>query len=93
MKEYRRLRLTPALVTGLLAIFLTACATDSKTIVKSETVIPPNALLEPCEKPEVTKLETNEDLIHFTSIAVMQWEACAAKIDALRVFFGLDSKE
>ena len=72
---------------------LTACATDSKTIVKTEMLTPPTALLEPCEKPEVVKLETNEDLIHFTSLAVMQWEVCAAKIDALRVFFGLDSQE
>lgn len=33
------------------------------------------------------KLETNEDLAIFASYAVSAWEACAAKVDALRAYF------
>lgn len=38
-------------------------------------------------------METNDDLIRFASIAVLKWEQCAARINALRIFFGLDKEE
>lgn len=41
----------------------------------------------------MSKLETNDDLIRFASIAVLKWEQCAAKLNALRLFFGIDKKE
>ena len=41
----------------------------------------------------MSKLETNDDLIRFASIAVLKWEQCAAKLNALRLFFGIDKNE
>jgi hypothetical protein len=35
-------------------------------------------------------MQTNDDLVKFASLAILQWEQCAAKIEALRIFFGLD---
>lgn len=55
-------------------------------------VIPPEALLEPCPRPVAQHLETNEDLVKFTSDAVMKWEICAAQVESLREFFGLDTE-
>lgn len=34
-------------------------------------------------------METNHDLAHFASAALLAWEKCAAQIDALRLFYGL----
>ena len=34
-------------------------------------------------------METNQDLAHFASTALLAWEKCAAQIDALRLFYGL----
>lgn len=61
-----------------------------QTITVTELVTPPDALLTPCEKPIVTQIQSNDDLIKFASLAILQWEQCAAKIEALRIFFGLD---
>lgn len=71
-------------------MFLTACEKRLQTITVTELVTPPTALLDPCEKPVVTQMQTNDDLIRFASLAILQWEQCAAKIEALRIFFGLD---
>ena len=42
-------------------------------------------------------METNQDLAHFASAALLAWEKCAAQIDALRRFYGIvdgaDTKE
>lgn len=43
----------------------------------------------PCERPKAYALETNQDLAHFASAALLAWEKCAAQIDALRLFYGL----
>lgn len=91
-REWKRLRVTPLLLIGLLAIFLTACEKRLQTITVTEVISPPEALLEPCDRPEVTQLNTNEDLVRFTSLVLLKWEHCAAKIEALRVFFELDKK-
>lgn len=61
-----------------------------QTITVTETINPPEALLQPCPRPEAKHLETNEDLIRFASDAIYKWEVCAAQISGLRVFFGLD---
>lgn len=71
---------------------LTACEKRSQTITVTELVTPPDALLTPCDKPEVSKMETNDDLIRLASVAILKWEQCAAKVDALRIFFGLDKE-
>lgn len=69
------------------------CEKRLQTITVTELVTPPDALLEPCEHPEVAQMTTNDDLVRFTSLTLLKWEQCAAKIDALRVFFGLDKEE
>jgi hypothetical protein len=48
---------------------------------------PPESLLIPCEKPTASKLETNEDLAVFASNVLAAWEACAAKIEAIKAFY------
>jgi hypothetical protein len=92
-KELKRSKVTLLLLIGLLASFLTACEKRLQTITVTELVTPPDALLSPCDKPEIPDLKTNDDLIKFTSLTLLKWEQCAAKVDALRVFFGLDKKE
>lgn len=66
------------------------CEKRLQTITVTELVTPPEALLAPCERPEAMQLNTNEDLVRFTSLALLKWEICAAQIESLRVFFGLD---
>lgn len=68
------------------------CEKRLQTITVTELVTPPDALLEPCERPEVAQMTTNDDLVRFTSLALLKWEQCAAKVEALRIFFGLDNK-
>ena len=34
-------------------------------------------------------METNQDLAHFASAALLAWEKCAAQIEALRLFYGI----
>ena len=71
---------------------LAACEKPLQTITVTELVTPPDALLTPCDKPEVSRMETNDDLIRLASVAILKWEQCAAKVEALRIFFGLDNK-
>lgn len=64
-----------------------------QTITVTELVTPPDALLIPCERPEVSQLETNADLVKFLSLALSKYDECAAKIEALRVFYGIDKPD
>ena len=73
---------------GLCASFLAGCATPSPITRPAEVIAPPSALLTPCERPKAYALETNQDLAHFASAALLAWEKCAAQIDALRLFYG-----
>ena len=66
------------------------CEKHLQTITVTETINPPEALLQPCPRPEAKHLETNEDLIRFASDAIYKWEVCSAQVNGLRVFFGLD---
>ena len=67
------------------------CKTCSPiTVTKIEQVPPPSALLVPCVKPQYREMKTNEDLIQFANSAVMAYEMCAAQINALRIYYGLD---
>lgn len=68
------------------------CEKHLQTITVTELITPPDALLTPCEKPEVTQMQTNDDLIRFTSLALLKWEQCAAKIEGLRIFFGIENQ-
>ena len=36
---------------------------------------------------------TNQDLAHFANAALLAWEKCAAQIDALRIFYGLEDDD
>lgn len=92
MNGWKRLNPTLLLLIGLAAICLTACEKRLQTITVTEMMTPPESLLEPCERPEASRMETNDDLIRFASISVLKWEQCAARINALRVFFGLDKE-
>lgn len=80
-------RLIPLILLGLYALFQTACATPSKAVARTEIVTPPAAFLAPCEKPETGELRTNGDLARYASALVYALDACAAKVEALRVFF------
>lgn len=63
-----------------------SCATCSET-VKTEIITPPAALLAPCEKPDPGEMQTNGDLVRYTSALKYALDTCAAKVDALNVFF------
>lgn len=53
-------------------------------------VRPPTTLLIPCDRPNIGKIETNKDLARLTSELALSLDVCAARIDALRVFFEID---
>lgn len=63
-----------------------SCTTCSET-VRTEIITPPTALLAPCEKPDPGEMQTNGDLARYASTLKYALDACAAKIDALNVFF------
>ena len=78
---------------GLCASFLAGCATPSPVIQPAEVIAPPSALLTPCERPRAYAMGTNQDLAYFASAALLAWEKCAAQIDALRIFYGLEDDD
>jgi hypothetical protein len=55
--------------------------------VKIESVPPPDVLLVPCEKPEPGEMRTNGDLACYTSALKYALDVCAARVDAIKVFF------
>lgn len=55
--------------------------------VRTEIVKPPAALLVPCEKPVPGEMRTNGDLARYASALKYALDTCAARIDALNVFF------
>ena len=87
MRKYGKALITLALI-GLCASFLAGCATPSPITRPAEVIAPPSALLTPCARPVAYALETNQDLAHFASAALLELEKCAAQIDALRLFYG-----
>ena len=76
---------------GLCALCLTACA--PRSVVRTEIITPPPSLLMPCERPEPGELRTNGDLARYASALRYALDTCAAKIDALSVFFTVDKTE
>lgn len=52
---------------------------------------PPPSLLSPCDKPSPGEMQTNGDLARYASALRYALETCAAKIDALMVFFSVDN--
>lgn len=54
---------------------------------------PPDALLAPCEKPEPGEMRTNGDLARYASALKYALDMCAARLDALNVFFTVDNAE
>ena len=87
MRKDGKALITLALI-GLCASYLSGCATPSPITRPAEVIAPPSALLAPCERPVAYAMETNQDLAHFASAALLAWEKCAAQIDALRLFYG-----
>ena len=63
-----------------------SCGTCSE-VVKTEVITPPAALLAPCDKPDPGEMRTNGDLARYASALKYALDACAARIDALNVFF------
>lgn len=63
-----------------------SCATCSET-VKTEIIAPPAALLAPCEKPDTGEMRTNGDLARYASALRYALDACAARVDAINIFF------
>ena len=92
MRKDGKALITLALI-GLCASYLSGCATPSPITRPAEVIAPPSALLTPCERPQAYAMETNQDLAHFASAALLAWEKCAAQIDALRVFYGLSDDD
>lgn len=83
-------RLTMLTVIGLCALCPQGCATHSET-VRTEYITPPPSLLAPCDKPDPGEMGTNGDLARYASALRYALDTCAAKIDALMVFFTVDS--
>lgn len=68
-----------------------SCATCSET-VRTEIIVPPAALLTPCEKPDRGEMQTNGDLARYASALKYALDTCAARIDALNAFFETGEK-
>lgn len=51
---------------------------------------PPEILLEPCDDPDSVSLETNRDLVIYLLEFKKGYDLCAARITALRAYFGLE---
>lgn len=49
-------------------------------------------MLEPCDRPSIDRLDTNGDLARLASELAYSLDVCAAKVEALRVYFGLVSE-
>lgn len=46
----------------------------------------------PCVKPTIQAIETNEDLLKYTSALLYAFESCAAQINGLREYYGAGVK-
>lgn len=84
-------RLTRLMTIGYFALSLTACA--PRYAVRTEIVTPPPSLLESCDKPEPGEMTTNGDLARYASALRYALDACAAKIDAIKLFYDVDKAE
>lgn len=62
------------------------CVRCSET-VRTDIITPPAALLAPCEKPDPGEMRTNGDLARYASALKYALDTCAARVDALNVFF------
>ena len=49
---------------------------------------PPDALMVPCYRPEPGNIETNGDLINLLIDTAEALDRCAAKVDAIRKYYG-----
>jgi hypothetical protein len=55
--------------------------------------MPPPSLLESCDKPEPGEMTTNGDLARYASALRYALDTCAAKIDAIKLFYDVDKTE
>lgn len=49
---------------------------------------PPEELLQPCRRPEPSDIEMNEDLIDLLIVTAEALSNCAAKVEAIRKYYG-----
>lgn len=68
-------------MTGVLSVSLTSCCAKC---VCPEVVTPPRALTLPCEPPEEVTIVTNGDLLKAYWAALLAYDECVARYDALR---------
>lgn len=76
---------------GFFALSLTACA--PRYVVRTEAIAPPPSLLTSCDKPDPGELATNGDLARYASALRYALDACAAKIEAIKLFYAVDNTE
>lgn len=62
-------------------------------MVRTEIITPPPSLLAPCDKPEPGEMATNGDLARYASALRYALDACAAKIEAIKLFYDVDKAE
>jgi hypothetical protein len=84
-------RLTRQMTIGFCALYLTACA--PRYAVRTEIITPPPSLLASCDKPEPGEMATNGDLARYASALRYALDTCAAKIDAIKLFYDVDKTE
>lgn len=84
-------KLTGLTAIGFFALSLTACA--PRYVVRTEIVTPPPSLLASCDKPEPGEMATNGDLARYASALRYALDTCAAKIEAIKLFYNVDKAE
>lgn len=92
-KEFKKSNIVLTLLTGYLASCLTACATHSETIVKTQILPPPKTLVTPCNVPKAKHFETNNDVIMYLSSVISSLEQCAAQIEGIREFYEISDSD
>lgn len=88
-----RIPLRVPLWSGALMLFLQACATPSPGMSCPPQLPVPTALMQPCRPPVIRRLATNEDLAGLASAALQAYERCAAQMEAVRSYYGVDVSE
>lgn len=66
-----------------LAVCQGCCGRPQMTCVSP----PPQALLRPCAAPEAGEMQTNEDLVIYTSRLIEAFKTCSARIEAIKEYY------
>lgn len=49
-------------------------------------------ILEPCDRPRIDRLDTNGDLARLASELAYSLDVCAARVEALRIYYGITTE-